>query len=240
MYPILGKPFLEWTLESLLASRRFDASRDGITIVVGHFSEQIFSYFGESWRGVPLAYARQDQALGTAHAVAIGREGLSRDAAAVIIQADVWAPPEFFDALLDDPRPDALSVIRHVCSERHDERVDVRDGLVTKAWKGSSEFVECGIWKFSPAMMEFMMSRKEDEYRALASVQAAIESGLPVGAVERGDWVHLGGTEPSVEANLASVHASLAQEYAGHPSVYAEPGQATKPSDSGTAARRTP
>jgi len=205
MYPIMGKPFLEWTLESLAANRCFNAGTDRLVLVVGHLQDQIKSYFGSLWCGIPIQYVEQTDAIGTAHATSLGWQACNQTEGAVIVQADVWAEPEFYEDLLAHPLPDALSIHRHICARRHDERVDLSNGKITKAWKGTSPYVECGIWKFSPSLVQWMMKRKEDEYRALASVQAAIEAGLPVGYVERKRWIHLGGTEPTVQANLKQV-----------------------------------
>jgi NDP-sugar pyrophosphorylase family protein len=205
MYPILDRPFLELTLRSIMDNPRFDPAHDRIIMVVGHLRHQVEAYFGTEWRGSELRYVVQHEALGTAYAVLLGYAACEPADPTIVVQADVWAEPAFFEALIDNPLPDALSVHRHECSFRHDERVDVVDGLVTRAWKGSGPFVECGIWKFSPDMIAYMMRRKDDEYRALASVQAAIEDGRPVAAVERSRWMHLGATEPGVAENLAEV-----------------------------------
>jgi len=205
MYPILDRPFLELTLGSITRNQRFDVGRDRIIMVVGHLRHQIEAYFGTMWQNTELRYVVQHEALGTAHAVSLGYAACEPSEPTIVVQADVWAEPAFFEALIDTPVPDALSVHRHECPFRHDERVDIAGGLVTRAWKGKSPFVECGIWKFSPDMIAYMMSRKDDEYRALASVQAAIEDGRPVAAVERSRWVHLGAVEPSVAENLAEV-----------------------------------
>jgi NDP-sugar pyrophosphorylase family protein len=205
MYPILDRPFLELTLQSIVDNPRFDPAHDRIILVVGHLRHQVEAYFGSTWRGTDIHYVVQHEALGTAHAVSLGFAACDQGENTIIVQADVWAEPEFFEALIDSPVPDALSIHRHECSFKHDERVDVSDGLVTRAWKGTGPFVECGIWKFSPGMIAYMMSLKDDEYRALASVQAAIEDGRPVAAVERSRWIHLGAVEPGVAENLAEV-----------------------------------
>lgn len=211
MYPILDKPFLELVLLSVIGNERFDKRNDTIVLVVGHMREQIQAYFGMVWQGVPLRYAVQEQALGTAHAVLVGASVTSPDQPCVIIQGDVWAEPGYIARLVSLDAENALSVIRHECGHTHDERVDLQNGFITKAWRGSSAFVECGIWKFSPTMIGFMMSRKADEYRALASVQNAIEHGLPVAAVERDTWIHLGGTEPSVKENLQTLQSFFSE-----------------------------
>jgi UDP-N-acetylglucosamine diphosphorylase / glucose-1-phosphate thymidylyltransferase / UDP-N-acetylgalactosamine diphosphorylase / glucosamine-1-phosphate N-acetyltransferase / galactosamine-1-phosphate N-acetyltransferase len=205
MYPVWDKPFLELILTSVSGNARFDRRNDTIVLVVGHMREQIQAYFGKAWQGVPLLYAAQEQALGTAHAVMVGASAAPPDQPCIIIQGDVWAEPAYLARLAGMDEPNALSVVRHECALSHDERVDIRNGFISKAWQGSSPFVDCGIWKFSPAMLGFMMSRKADEYRALASVQNAIEQGLPVAAVERDTWIHLGGTEPSVKENLKAM-----------------------------------
>jgi len=205
MYPILGKPFLEWTLESLMANRCFNAEADRLVLVVGHLQDQIRAYFGKLWCGIPITYIEQVEAMGTAHATLLGWEACNQTDGTIIVQADVWAEPGFYEDLVKHPLPDVLSIHRHICARRHDERVDLAKGRISKAWKGTSPYVECGIWKFSPTLVRWMMKRKEDEYRALASVQAAIESGLPVGFLERKRWIHLGGTEPTIEANLKQV-----------------------------------
>ena len=46
--------------------------------------------------------------------------------------------------------------------------MDLDGERVTRAFQGSGPFIECGVWKFSPDLLGYMMSRKADEYRALA------------------------------------------------------------------------
>lgn len=214
MYPIHGRPFLALLMESILGNRRFDPVRDRLILVVGHLGDQVRSYFGDAWRGIPLRYVTQDHARGTAHAVSLARESCAPGEPLIIAQGDVWAEAACFEALVDHPSADVLSIHRHECALRHDERLDVEGGVVTRAWKGSGPYVECGIWKFSPPLLDWMLTRKEDEYRALPAVQAAIEAGLRVGSLERETWIHLGGTEPSPEENLRAVlaHFSAGRE----------------------------
>jgi len=202
MYPVYEKPFLELILESISSNRFFNKNEDRIVLVVGHLRDQIQAYFGDSWKGIPLGYALQKEALGTAHAVMLGAAAAEAGQACVIIQGDMWVESAHLERLVEMPQADVLSIVRHECAHKHNERID-RDGdRIIRAWQGTSPFVDCGIWKFSPAMLAYMMSGKADEYRALVSVQQAIEQGLPIAALERDSWIHLGGTEPSVSENL--------------------------------------
>lgn len=206
MYPILDKPFLEYTLDSIRDSEAFRVGRDRLIFVVGHKAEQIHAYFGEAWSGVPISYAFQAEPLGTAHALLLGRAAGEPDEPCLVIQADVWADPDYLRAVAAHPAENLLSAHRHECGRRHDERLDLDGDRVVRAFGGSGPYVECGVWKMGPALVDFMMSRKADEYRALISVQAAIEAGLEVKAFEREEWIHLGGTEPDLRSNLAALY----------------------------------
>lgn len=213
MYPVLDAPLLEYQLRALLGSRRFDAAADRVVLVVGRFQEQVRAYFGDSFLGLPLRYAVQEEPLGTAHAVGLAVEALGRSESLVVLQGDSWTGADELARLAEHPLPDVLSAFRHKCGREHPERLEVRDGRVLRAWKGGGPFVECGAWKLA-ASLPYLMSRKVDEYRALPGVQAAIEAGVPVGVLERGEWIHLGGDEPSVEGNLRAVLARLLEERA--------------------------
>jgi len=212
MYPVFEKPFLELVLESIIANSHFDSLSDCLVLVVGHMHDQIQNYFSTSWHGITLQYAFQEEALGTAHAVMVGAAAGLQGQPCIIIQGDMWIEPGHLEKLCSMPQADVLSIVRHECKQVHNERVDLSGDRITRAWQGTSPFVDCGIWKFSPAMLGFMMSKKADEYRALVSVQQAIESGLPVYALERDSWIHLGGTEPSVGENLKAMINFFAEE----------------------------
>ena len=58
MYPVIDRPFLELTLDSLVSNARFDAAKDRIILVVGHLQEQIRAYFGSNWKGLELQYVQ--------------------------------------------------------------------------------------------------------------------------------------------------------------------------------------
>lgn len=72
MAPILGKPILQWQVESL---------RDGgiteLLLVVGYLGRKIEEYFGDGGAfGVHITYFREEKPLGTAGALAMVRERL--------------------------------------------------------------------------------------------------------------------------------------------------------------------
>ena len=65
MFPILGKPILEYQIESLLKSGVYD-----ITLIVGYLKECVIEYFGDGQKfGVNISYIEEKEPLGTAGAL---------------------------------------------------------------------------------------------------------------------------------------------------------------------------
>lgn len=64
MAPIGGRPFLE-----ILLDQGIDQGVDGIVLLTGYGAPAIFSHFGDSYRGVAVAYSVETSPLGTGGAV---------------------------------------------------------------------------------------------------------------------------------------------------------------------------
>ncbi|NGM70345.1 NTP transferase domain-containing protein [Natronolimnobius sp. AArcel1] len=74
------KPMLPAATKPILArvfDRVIDAGCTDITVVVGYQRERVQSYFGPSYRNVPLTYVRQRTQLGTGHALLCARDAVS-------------------------------------------------------------------------------------------------------------------------------------------------------------------
>ena len=225
MYPVGLKPFLEYSLESLLSSGVFQAMRDRLVLVVGHRQEQIRHYFGISFGNVPIHYVEQGAALGTGHAVRTGYDAAASEddrlatagrEPALVWLADAYITPETFAGLAAHPAENAVTVARYDDGEPYGHRVDLdpERAAVTRVWKGQSPYVETGSWKLSAAALRTMTQEPgpDGEYRALPALQRLIEAGETIGYVETPEWIHLGGTKPSPEYHLRRVFATLAPE----------------------------
>lgn len=209
MYPVLDKPFVQYTIDALIDSHVFSKDRDRIILVVGHKKEQVFAYFGESYRGVPLHYVVQEQALGTGHAVLTSMEKANPEESTVVWHGDNFVPATLFESIVSHPLPCCISVTEYTSSKNLKERVDLGEDEVKRAWLGTGPCIETGPWKFDPHMISQMANNCADEYRALLNVQAQIENGVSVGYVWNHDWIHLGGTEPSVMENIFTCVQSI-------------------------------
>ncbi len=214
MYPVYGSPFLRYSLDNLIDSTYFTPAEDRIHIVTGHLGNQIRSYFGNSYREIPIDYIEQKEQKGTGHAVhTAAKEGGFSDTFIVWL-ADTHISSKMFDEARHAHSDAALTVAFHRCEEQHNERVDLDESktLIERAWQGEDDYVETGLWKLPMSLVDKMFARKVDEYRFLPAIQAAIEEGTEVSAVVAEEWIHLGGTEPSVRENLIHVTQRLLAE----------------------------
>lgn len=82
MAPVAGRPFLEYLLGWLA---RCGVRR--VVLSVGYKAEVIEAHFGAHWNGVALAYAHEDQPLGTGGAIAHAVSGAG-DAPVLVLNGD--------------------------------------------------------------------------------------------------------------------------------------------------------
>lgn len=210
MYPIGLKPFLELSIRNLTQSG-IDVSEARLTLVVGHFNEQITAYFGESYNGLKITYVEQDAPLGTGHAILTAYEKAALSGPCVVWLADSYIKPAQFTALLSHP----MDVVQSVAADRDPAhakiRVSLDDHRITQAWEGESDYVDIGFWKFSEAIVRRMMGRQEGEYRIMPNLQDAITEGEEIGYLIEDEWLHLGGTEPTPEISTLRIARRVRQ-----------------------------
>jgi NDP-sugar pyrophosphorylase family protein len=208
MYPVGLRPFLELSIDSLLAGGA-DPTADRLTLVVGHHAEQVRTYFGDKHRGLPIRYLEQREQLGTAHALHLVYETLHPEEPVLVWLADLYVPAALFAAARTHPERNLLTLGPGHEGERRDVRVATDGVRVVSTFRGEGMLSDIGLWKLAPEVLAQMLARREGEYRLLASLQHAIERGVRVGWIEADRWIHLGGTLPTPEANVRAVIAEL-------------------------------
>ncbi len=209
MYPVGLTPFVELSIRNLLRSAYVDPEHDRLTLIVGHYGEQLRRYFGDDYHGLPIRYLAQTEALGTGHALKLFYDTAQPSDPTVVWLADLYVPTDMFDAL----RAHVFDNVESVSTGHEDENSKVRVSLdgdrVTRAWMGESAYFDIGFWKLAPDVLATMTEYTGDEIRALPNLQRCIDAGTPVGYVHAAEWLHLGGTQPSPEANVRAVVARL-------------------------------
>lgn len=86
MAPVNGKPFLSFLLEWLT-----NYNVEKIILSVGYKSEVIKSFFGSSYKNIPIIYCEEHQPLGTGGAVLLAMQETSGDNV-LVVNGDTWFP----------------------------------------------------------------------------------------------------------------------------------------------------
>lgn len=207
MYPVGLRPFLEHTLRQLLVSGACDPRRDRLSLVVGHHAQQVRDYFGAEYRGLRIDYVEQVERRGTGHALALAFAEFPEPGPAIVWQADLFVPAGLFRAVAQHPAASVVTLGPGAAGESPAIRASTRDGRLVRCWEGAGPLYDIGLWRFAPEVLATIgeLRAGSGEIRVLVNLQRSIDAGAEVGYVEAGEWLHLGGTLPTPEANVRTV-----------------------------------
>ena len=204
MYPVGLRPFLELSLRNLVRSSELEVKRDRLVLVVGQFQEQVRAYFGTCYEGLEIFYVEQAEPLGTGHALHLAYEAARPKEPVIAWLADLYVPTGLFEKLQHHEAPNVQTLGPGHDDEKPDLQVSVSGDRVVKAWRGEGDY-DVGLWKLSPEVLKLMTAQRHGEYRMMPNLQVALEGGHNIGFVKTDAWLHLGGTQPSPEANVRAV-----------------------------------
>jgi NDP-sugar pyrophosphorylase family protein len=210
MYPVGLRPFLQHSLEELVASG-VPAGGARLVLVVGHHAEQVRAYFGRQFQGLRISYVTQEPLNGTGHALSLAASALTPGAPVLAWQADLFVPRQLFAALAQQPTANVVTLGPGHQDESPALRATTEGGRVTRVWEGQGPLLDIGAWKLAGDVLPRLAEVRapNGEYRMLPNLQRLVDGGLEVGYVLSDEWIHLGGTLPSAEENVRAVARRL-------------------------------
>jgi bifunctional UDP-N-acetylglucosamine pyrophosphorylase/glucosamine-1-phosphate N-acetyltransferase len=196
MLPVADRPLMAHTADAAVA-----AGASELLLVVGYEADDVRTYFGDEYRGVPVAYAVQAEQRGTAHAVRAAREHLE-GAFAVLNGDDIYDPASIerlFEAApavgtyeVDDPLPYGVFDIT-------DGEVE---GIVEKPDDPPSNRVNVGAYVFPAEAREWLdVEASERGEEEITDVLARVVDERSVRAVDVDRWMGVGRPWELLEAN---------------------------------------
>ncbi|MDB2273365.1 sugar phosphate nucleotidyltransferase [Halorubrum ezzemoulense] len=208
------KPLLPVGDRSLL-ERVFDTARDVVdefVVVTGYRGDAIRDAVGESYRGRPVHYVEQAEALGTAHAVAQAEPVVDDDF--LVLNGDVVVDASLPDALAEAGAP-AIAA-----TEVEDPRaygvLSVGDdgalaGIVEKPDDPPTTLANVGCYAFEPEVFEYIEDTPESErgeYEITTTIDRLLGDGRRIAvATYDGTWLDVGRPWELLEANELALAA---------------------------------
>ena len=154
MLPAVNRPILEYVFDSLI-----DSGIEQLHVVVGYRGTRVQDHFGPTYRGVPLAYHRQDKQLGSGHALLQVRGTI--DEPFLAVNGDQIADPSIVaDVAAAHLEGDAIATLSVVESREASRYGSVRlDGdeiveLVERPESGDYRLLNAGVYGFDPAFLQ--------------------------------------------------------------------------------------
>ncbi|MFB6128742.1 MAG: bifunctional sugar-1-phosphate nucleotidylyltransferase/acetyltransferase [Halorhabdus sp.] len=196
MLPVAGRP-----LVAHVADAAVDAGATELVVVVGYEAEAVRSFFGETYRGVPVTFAVQDEQAGTADAVRAARPEL--DGAFAVLNGDNLYDPAGIERLFDS----APSLATYeVADPSNYGVVSVTDGVVTdiveKPTDPPTSLANTGAYAFPEAALEWLdvPESERGEYE-ITDVVARVIDDHAVTPVALSRWRDVGRPWELLEAN---------------------------------------
>ena len=196
MLPVADRPLAAHTADAAV-----DAGATDLVFVVGYEADAVREHFGDSYRRVPVAYAVQEEQLGTAHAVSAAREHL--DGPFAVLNGDNLYDAEGVASLFAAapavagyrvPEPTNYGVL-----STDDRQVT---GIVEKPDDPPSDLANAGAYAFPAEAAGWLdVGQSERGEYEITDVLARVLEGFDVAAVELDRWMDVGRPWELLEAN---------------------------------------
>ncbi|MFW9934211.1 MAG: bifunctional sugar-1-phosphate nucleotidylyltransferase/acetyltransferase [Candidatus Thorarchaeota archaeon] len=200
MLPLFGKPMLHHVIDSVV-----EAGMKEIVLVVGHYRDQIESYFGNGNQfGVTINYAEQSEPKGEYDAVLAAEEQLAGENRFLMTDCDIITTANRFKEVLRAAKAGDMALSLYEVPNPWQFGVVELDGtkiktIVEKPKKGTepSNLAVAGVYVFSDAIFDTLRKTQDLE----VGIQSLINEGHTVyGSHLRDPWVDVGRTWNILEA----------------------------------------
>jgi D-glycero-alpha-D-manno-heptose 1-phosphate guanylyltransferase len=158
MAPVWGRPFLAWLLDYWIGQgiRRFVLS-------VGYKQDVVQDHFAGEYQGVPIAYASEQEPLGTGGALLFAADKLERRQTFLLLNGDTFFEVRLTDlaAFHSGRRAQwTLSLFQAVGDDRYDSVSLGPDGRIVSFGAGAGGLRNGGAYLIEPASLDLLQTRR--------------------------------------------------------------------------------
>jgi len=216
MLPVADKPLVEHT-----AAAAVEAGTDSLVFVVGYRGSEIEAHFGESYRGTPVHYVRQETLSGTADALRTAASIL--DGQFAVLNGDNLYEPAALQRLFD-AKPSVAAVRVESPSAYGVLTTDGGRviGIDEKPDDPATNLANAGAYVFPGRALEWLdVDETERGEREITDVLARVIDSFDVDFVELDRWLDVGRPWELLAANEWKLR-ELERDVAGDVSETAE------------------
>jgi D,D-heptose 1,7-bisphosphate phosphatase len=150
---ISGKPFLAYLLQNLQ-----NQGIKKIVLSVGYLQEKIIQYFGDSYLGMDVSYAKEDKPLGTGGAIANSLQFIDKSKPCLVMNGDTFLQVDY-QKLLRSHKNNLTMVLRQMDDCSRYGKVVFDQNLFITAFEEKSAiktagFINGGVYVLDPKLFE--------------------------------------------------------------------------------------
>ncbi|WP_137290296.1 sugar phosphate nucleotidyltransferase [Natronorubrum halophilum] len=185
------KPILEHVFDELI-----DAGITDITVIVGYQRNRVQSYFGSTYRNVPLTYVIQDKQLGSGHALLVAESKITEPT--VVVYGDQLIDKQIIRdvATHHDSASATLGLVHQSDVTKYGGVLRTDDGSVTEIIENPHDdrnyHLNAGVYVFEPEIVDAIRTTDSHagEYSLVDGLATLLENGATVqSVVSDGIWV---------------------------------------------------
>ncbi|MDB2414739.1 nucleotidyltransferase family protein [Rickettsiales bacterium] len=151
MAPIRGRPFLAYLIEYLAVF-----GVDEIMLSIHHQKDVITDYFKNSYHGISIKYADEDQPLGTGGAIKYSLQKLNSNKPVLVLNGDTFLKMNFKE-IYQIHKGKLTIALRAVEDTSRYGCVESKDGIVTsfgEKGKSGQGYINAGVYVVSPDIFD--------------------------------------------------------------------------------------
>jgi mannose-1-phosphate guanylyltransferase len=204
LFPILNKPLLDWTLQSLA-----ETGVDGATLAVKHMAEVFMQRYGETKYGMKISYSKEKQPMQTGGAIKYAEQLIGHKEPFLVLNGDIFSRIDYKKLLKKHEETNALATIALYRVEDPSRYGTVKltkknqiTQFVEKAPRGQapSNLINAGIYVLNPKIFERIpggrpVSIEREIFPKLA------EEGSLFGYIFKEIWMDIGKPRDYLKAN---------------------------------------
>jgi mannose-1-phosphate guanylyltransferase len=232
LFPIGGKPLLDWTLERLAKS-----GVDEVTLAVNYLSEAFVKQYRKTAYGMKISYCREPRPLGTGGCVKNAEDMIGRGELFLLLNGDVLSKVDYAKLVAQHARSMGVATIalhrvhnpsRYGVVELVEKNRIKRFVEKPSRGKAPSNLINAGVYALSPEIFEYIPDGRRVSIEREIFPALARDSRL-FGYRFEGQWIDVGEPSDFLKGNRLLLDSELRKGYVAESADIDERAQITNP-----------